>query len=256
MHAKEVKKLAEKKYRLETGLFMVEGEKNIRELLDSSFQVEEFFGTALFLNEMHDALKTYTERRGERVEITQVREEELVRIGTFQSNNAGIAVVRMREPISVEAVCHEAEKNIVLALDDVRDPGNLGTIMRIADWYGVTRIVASLTTVDMYNPKVVAATMGSFTRVEVLYAELKDVFMKAREQKSAIMGAVMDGVSTHEVLFPQNGFLVMGSESHGVSAPLAAYLTHQVTIPRFGTAESLNVSVATGILLDTLRRNT
>ncbi len=250
-----VKRLAEKKYRNELGLFMVEGEKNIQELLNSDFIIEGILGTTSFLDSIIDLINAYDERHDSHIELKEAKEDDLVRAGTFITNTTGIAVARQKEETSVEAVIGEAQENIVLMLDDVRDPGNLGTIIRIADWYGITHIVASSTTTDFYNPKVISATMGSFTRITVLYSPLEDVLAKSQGLNLPIIASVMNGTSTHESAFPQTGFLLMGSESHGVHTELLAHTTHQVTIPRFGKAESLNVSIATGILLDTIRRN-
>ncbi len=169
LSVKNVKRLAEKKYRNELGLFMVEGEKNIQELLNSDFIIEGILGTTSFLDSIIDLINAYDERHDSHIELKEVKEDDLVRAGTFITNTTGIAVARQKEETSVEAVIGEAQENIVLMLDDVRDPGNLGTIIRIADWYGITHIVASSTTTDFYNPKVISATMGSFTRITVLY---------------------------------------------------------------------------------------
>jgi TrmH family RNA methyltransferase len=254
LSVKNVKRLAEKKYRNELGLFMVEGEKNIQELLSSDFIIEGILGTTSFHESIIDSINTYDERYGTHIEIIEVKEDDLVRAGTFVTNSTGIAVARQKEETPIETVVQKAQENIVLMLDDVRDPGNLGTIIRIADWYGVTHIVASPTTTDFYNPKVISATMGSFTRVSVLYSPLEDILMKSRELSLPVIASTMNGTSTHESMLDQKGFLLMGSESHGVHTELLTYATHHVTIPRFGKAESLNVSVATGILLDTIRR--
>lgn len=254
MSPKEVKKLTEKKYRTESGLFLVEGRKNIEELLTSDFVVTDILGTADFLDSIIDTVNTYDERVGTRVELKETKQDELERIGTFVTNDAGIAVVKQKESVSPEKVLSRAKENIVLALDDIRDPGNLGTIIRIADWFGVTHIVASETTVDFYNPKTVTATMGSFTRVSVLYTDLPDFLTQAEKAGTPIVVADMAGESAHTATLPKNGILLMGSESHGVSEETRTLASQTVSIPRFGSAESLNVSVATGILLDAMRR--
>ncbi len=251
---KTVKKLSDKKYRTEMGLFIVEGEKNIKELLDSDFAIEEIFGTSAFLDSIIDLINAYDERMQTRIEIRETKVDDLEHAGTFVSNVTGIAVVRQKESTDIDTALTCAKDNIVLVLDDVRDPGNLGTIIRIADWYGVTHIIASPTTTDFYNPKVIAATMGSFTRVSVIYTPLDTVLATAHAAHFPIIAADMEGTSTHEGVLPKTGLLLMGSESHGVHAALLPSITHRATIPRFGKAESLNVSVATGILLDTMRR--
>jgi RNA methyltransferase, TrmH family len=254
LSVKNIKRLAEKKYRNELGLFMVEGEKNIQELLSSDFEIVGIAGATYFLDSIIDLVNAYDERCHTRIELKEVKQDDLERAGTFVTNTTGIAVVRQKAELPLDTVITEAQKNIVLMLDDVRDPGNLGTIIRIADWYGVTRIVVSPTTTDFYNPKVIAATMGSFTRTSVLYSPLEKILEKTQTLNIPVTATTMEGKSTHGSILPQTGFLLMGSESHGVHGDLLPYTTEQVTIPRFGKAESLNVSVATGILLDSIRR--
>lgn len=254
MNLKTVKQLTEKKHRAETGLFIVEGEKNIAELLSSDFLIERILGTASYLDAIIPTLNAYDERTGTRVEITEVKQEELERAGTLVSNSAGIAVVEQKEDPALDVILQSAEKNLILALDDVRDPGNLGTIIRTADWFGVTHIVASETTVDFYNPKVISATMGSFTRTSILYTNLPEFLTQAREHELPLTVADMAGENAHTATLPKNGILLVGSESHGVGEDALTLATSRVTIPRFGKAESLNVAVATGILLDSLRR--
>ena len=254
MPLQNIKRLTEKKYRAESGLFIVEGEKNIKELLTSDFDIEGILGTSRFLNSIHTLIKTYDERMQTRIELKEAQEDAIIKAGTFVTNAFGIAVVRQKEVISSLLILEEAQSNIVLMLDDVRDPGNLGTIIRVADWFGVTHIVASPSTVDFYNPKVINATMGSFTRISVSYMPLDTFLKESHLQSIPVMATVMEGVSTHEAVFHKNGIILMGSESHGIAKELQNYATTLLTIPRFGNAESLNVSVATGIVLDSLRR--
>jgi TrmH family RNA methyltransferase len=255
MSPKKIKRLADKMFRAETGLFLVEGEKNIRELLTSDFLIEEILGTEAFIDAITDSVNAYEARMTpQQVFMRDARADMLADIGTLMTNEAGIAIVRQKSPSSHEAVLERAQDNLVLFLDDVRDPGNLGTIVRIADWYGVTHIAASLTTTDFYNPKVIAASMGSFTRVSVLYTPLIELLSEAHARSIPVIAADLEGINTHTGGLPRTGILLMGSESHGISDEVLTLTTHRVTIPRFGGAESLNVSVATGILLDTLRR--
>jgi RNA methyltransferase, TrmH family len=254
MSPKNIKKLSEKKYREETGLFMVEGEKNIKELLRSDFVVEEILGTRAFIDSIFRLVQEYDERMQSRIELQEVKLAEVEHTGTFVTNASGIAVVQQKKERDILEVFKDAERNIILALDDIRDPGNLGTIIRLADWFGVTHIVASETTTDCYSPKVISATMGSFTRIGVTYTDLPTFLTKAREVNIPIISAEMNGTSVHETKLPEAGILLMGSESHGVSEESCALATDRVTIPRFGNAESLNVGVATGILLDAMRR--
>lgn len=254
MSPKLVTQLTEKKYRTETGLFIVEGEKNIKELLRSDIAVTELFGTKPFLSILTQDLEAYTKRTTVRVALHEAREEELVKMGTLLSNHAGIAVARQKSAPSIEAVIKDAHTHTVLMLDDIRDPGNLGTIIRTADWYGITHIVCSPTTTDLYNPKVIAASMGSYTRMKLVYAPLDEILAQATSDTLPVIAADLEGANTHTGALPKNGFLIMGSESHGVSPASLSFATHRVMIPRFGSAESLNVSVATGILLDSITR--
>jgi TrmH family RNA methyltransferase len=148
----------------------------------------------------------------------------------------------------------EIKKNeVVIVLDEIKDPGNLGTIIRIADWYGIDNIVASKNTVDFYNPKVITATKGSFTRVNMFYTDLNDFLSKT---KLPILGAFLNGENIHETKFPVSGILVMGNESNGVSKEIEILITKKITIPAYGKAESLNVAIATAIILDNWKRNT
>jgi TrmH family RNA methyltransferase len=156
---------------------------------------------------------------------------------------AAIAIALQKKP-------HEPKTNpgIILALDGISDPGNLGTLIRIADWYGITDIVCSVGSVDWYNPKAISASMGSFTRVNGFYTDLP-TFLKSRKN-TEIFGALMNGTSVHSITFPLGGILVIGSESHGISRDVTKCLTKKITIPRFGNAESLNAAIAGAIILD------
>ena len=147
-------------------------------------------------------------------------------------------------------------RGLIVALDAIRDPGNLGTIIRLCDWFGVSQLVCSTDTVDCYNPKVIQATMGSIARVQVNYTNL-DEFMQQTDVE--VFGAVMNGETVYECKLPSEGILVMGNEANGISVALEQQLDHRITIPRFGelqATESLNVATATGILLSEFRRLT
>jgi TrmH family RNA methyltransferase len=183
-----------------------------------------------------------------RVEI--VSADELSRVGTLESNNAAIAVVRTKENHPLLAESGE----IVLVLDDVRDPGNLGTILRIADWYGIYKIICSRTTAEVYNPKVISASKGSFARVRWYYTDLVD-YLQNRADQQPVYGAFLGGENIHSMPFGQEGgYLVMGNEANGIHSELIPVLTQKITIPRFGGAESLNVGIATAVILDNWRR--
>ena len=140
---------------------------------------------------------------------------------------------------------------LILALDGVSDPGNLGTIIRVADWYGIKHIVTSTDSADAYNPKTISATMGSFVRVSVSQVELPEYLQTLN---MPIYGAFLDGQSVHTTDLSAKGVLLMGSESHGIREQCAKLVSDKITIPAFGEAESLNVAMATGIILDNFKR--
>ncbi len=236
---KFIKSLQVKKYRKHEQCFVVEGAKSVQELFSSDFDPLMVLGTPEFL-------QAITPRQGCRVEV--VGEKDLEGLGEFQSNNAALAVARIRENVQPVIPPHEP----VLALDDIRDPGNLGTIIRTADWYGVRYIIASPETADFYSPKVIQSTMGSFTRVSFWYDDLPIFLSQAGDR--AVYGAFLDGENVHQTRFAEGGVIVIGNESRGISAEASTKVTHRITIPRIGGAESLNAATATAIILDNFRR--
>lgn len=241
--AKLIKSLQDKKNRVELGLFLVEGEKSVLELLNSDFEIDLILTTNEFFDKFGDKIR----EKSKSYEI--VDQFELEKVGTFTTNDSALAVVKQKnnKPFNIK------EDEIVLALDEIKDPGNLGTIIRIADWYGIKNIVASKETVDFYNPKVVTATKGSFTRVNIFYTDLKD-FISV--QKIPVLGAFLDGDEIHKFKFPSGGIILMGNESNGVNKELEKLITKKITIPSYGKAESLNVAIATAVILDNWKRNT
>ncbi len=233
---KSIQCLHQKKYRQETKKFLVEGAKSVLELLKSDYAVENVYATKEFLLAHNSLIES------KKVRAQVVSGTELNAFGTLEHNDGALAIARQSEsPLPREL------KGIVLALDDIRDPGNLGTIIRIADWYGITHIVCSPTCVDWYNPKVISATMGSFARVMGHYTDL-GAYLKT--QKLPVLGAFLEGKSVHEFTFPKSGILVIGSESHGISKEIEKLVTEKITIPRFGRAESLNAAVASAVIID------
>lgn len=239
---KFINSLQQKKYRQQHGAFVVEGAKSVVELLRSDFQTDAVFATEQF----HKENKALLDKQPFLVEIAT--DDELSKIGTFQTNNAALAVAKTKPN---ELLCVNGPE-IVLVLDDLRDPGNLGTVMRIADWYGLRKIVCSPNTVDVYNPKVIAATMGSFSRVGVYYTDL-DSFLKS-QQNVPVYGTFMEGQNLHQTRLESGAYVVIGNESNGISEAVAQRVTQRITIPRFGGAESLNAGIATAIVLDNWRR--
>jgi RNA methyltransferase, TrmH family len=237
---KFVKSLQLKKYRKQEQCFVVEGVKSVQELLASDFEVVLLLATNEFLSD---------NRLPKTVETIEVTAKELAAIGEFQSNDSVLAVARFKPSSDLALELDE----FALVLDDIRDPGNLGTIIRTADWFGITKIIASEETADFYNPKVISSTMGSFTRCKILYTDLAS-YLKGKKG-ARMFGAFLDGKDVHTVEFGRGGLIVIGNESKGISNELAGFITDRITIPKYGKAESLNAAMATGIICDNLRRS-
>lgn len=234
---KLITSLAQKKYREKHKLFFVEGKKGISELLASSFQLHSLYTT----EDIFEAEKEKTFLIGE---------EDLKKISRLSTPQTALAVFHIQEPPEATLT------DLVVALDGVRDPGNLGTIIRLCDWFGVRHLVCSRDTVDCYNPKVVQATMGSIARVNIHYIELPEFLTNARKD-FPVYGAFMEGENVYRQDLPPRGILVMGNEANGVSPEVAASISEKIAIPQFGQAaetESLNVATATAILLSEFRR--
>jgi TrmH family RNA methyltransferase len=235
---KFIKSLQLKKYRKQEQCFVVQGAKSVQELIASDFEVVTVLGTPDFLS---------VHRPSGKVEVIEVTEKDLTGLSEFQSNDTALAVARVKPNDRVEV--HAGE--FALALDDIRDPGNLGTIIRTADWFGITKIIASIETADVYNPKVISSTMGSFTRVEIYYTDLENYFANVKQK---VYGAYLNGSDVHQVNFGKEGLILIGNESHGISPALEKYVTDKITIPRYGKAESLNAGIATAVICDNVRR--
>lgn len=235
--------LEQKKQRKKHGLFLVQGEKNVAELFNSSFTIKQLFATPAYINKYRVLLS----EKGLLSITNDATEEELKKAGTLASNNSVLAVVECK---SCEVPVIDSNE-LILVLDQVGDPGNLGTIIRVADWYGIEQIVCSPDCADFYNPKVIAATMGSFTRVNISHTNLCEYLS---QQTKPIYGAFLEGKNIHQTKLSNSAFIVMGSESHGISEAVATFITNKITIPNFGKAESLNVAMATGIILDNFKR--
>ncbi|WP_067149926.1 TrmH family RNA methyltransferase [Pseudotamlana agarivorans] len=232
---KLITSLKQKKYRLQHGFFVVEGLKTIAELLDSELELYQLFTT-----------ESFGDKSEKEVIITAA---ELKKISFLTTPNKALALFRIPEPKIIQA------EGLVVALDDVRDPGNLGTIIRLCDWFGVKDLVCSKNTVDCFNPKVIQATMGSITRVNVSYLELENFLQK---QTIPVFGAFMEGENVYRSALPKQGVLVMGNEANGISEIIENVITQKVSIPRFGdlqATESLNVATATAILLSEFKRS-
>jgi TrmH family RNA methyltransferase len=232
---KYIQSLSDKKVRLETGCFIAEGVKLVGEMIAAGYPLKAVY--ALDSWESPDAT----------LEVTRIEAFELEKMSMLQTPNQVLAVAMM--PQKKETL--DLAGPLTIVLDGIQDPGNMGTIIRTADWFGITQIVASEDTVDVYNPKVIGATMGSFMRVSVTYKNLGD-WMPAI--KLPVYGALLEGENVFTIKTPQKGLLVIGSEGKGIRENILDFITHPVTIPKTGGAESLNAGIAAGIIVAQLTR--
>ncbi|WMI64284.1 RNA methyltransferase [Aestuariibaculum sp. YM273] len=231
---KLITSLKQKKYRQQHGLFVVEGVKTIKELLASSLKLHALYTTESF--NIDAKLETI------------ISPADLKRISFLTTPNTALAVFKRPEPKRIDS------NNLIVALDSVRDPGNLGTIIRLCDWFGIKDLVCSKETVDCFNPKVIQATMGSVTRVNINYVNLEEFISSV---DVPVFGAFMEGDNVYSSELPNNGILVMGNEANGISHEIENLVTDKISIPRFGdlqATESLNVATATAILLSEFKR--
>jgi TrmH family RNA methyltransferase len=234
---KLITSLQHKKYRIEQQLFLAEGVKVIQELLQSNFVLEHLFVTETIF------------KKTPAIQKTLIKEEEMKRISALTSPSSCLAIFKIPSANQIET------KGLIVALDDIRDPGNLGTIIRLCDWFGVSQLLCSPETVDVYNPKVVQATMGSITRVAIHYIDLNEYISST---SLPVFGTFMDGKNVYQEDLPKEGILVLGNEANGVSKELEQTIKNKIAIPRFGDTqqtESLNVAMAAAIFLSEFRRN-
>ncbi|OJW71800.1 MAG: RNA methyltransferase [Candidatus Amoebophilus sp. 36-38] len=240
---KFIKSLRLKKYRLQENSFVLEGEKNVTQLLTADYHIKMVVCTTPFFN-LHTHLLAKQE-----IEVFQVDEKTLSSLGTFQANNAALAVATIPSNKPFEL----SKRPYSLVLDDINDPGNLGTIIRIADWYNMGGIICSSHTVELYNPKVLHASMGSFMRVNVYYTDLSAYLAQT---ELPVIGAFTNGQNIHDpqTTWPSTGLIVIGNEAHGISQQLIPYIHQKISIPRYGHAESLNAAVATAVICDNFSR--
>ena len=238
---KQIASLRQQKFRKELGLFVVEGRKMTEELLRSDFEVDSLFATTAFLESCATPFP----------QAETVSETQMAQMSGQDTPPGLLAVVRIPEerPLSTTA-------RLILALDGIANPGNMGTLIRTAEWFGLRDIVCSPDCVELWNPKVIQATMGSVFRVHVTKAELPVFLTQQRESGKAVFGALLEGENVFERKEPAKGILVIGSESHGIRPNVLPCITHPVTIPRAAGSdtESLNAAVAAGILMAQLTR--
>lgn len=234
---KLIKSLNQKKFRTKHQLFVVEGRKSIEEFLKNDFEAELFFTSEEGLFETEGAIL--------------ISEADLAKITMLKTAQKALAVFRMPGEINFKG------EGLTVVLDGIRDPGNLGTIIRLCDWFGVEEIICSEDTVDCFNPKVVQASMGSLSRVRLVYADLEN-FLKKCSADYPLYGALLEGENVYKSSLPEKGILVMGNEAHGIRENILSLIKNPVTIPQFGKTqqtESLNVAMATAIFLSEFRRN-
>ena len=232
---KYIQSLSDKKVRLETGCFIAEGVKLVGEMIAAGYPLKAVY-----------AIDSW-ESPDDTLEVTRIEAFELEKMSMLQTPNQVLAVAMM--PQKKETL--DLAGPLTIVLDGIQDPGNMGTIIRTADWFGITQIVASEDTVDVYNPKVIGATMGSFMRVSVTYKNLADWMPTI---KLPVYGALLEGENVFTIKTPQKGLLVIGSEGKGIRENILDFITHPVTIPKTGGAESLNAGIAAGIIVAQLTR--
>ena len=233
-HQKLITSLSQKKYRQKHQLFIAEGVKVIEEFLKSSYEVEILFSTDPYFSFLDC--------------FVQVTNQELKKISSLKTPNKVLALFKIPSEKKVNS------SGLIVALDTINDPGNLGTIIRLCDWFGVEQLVCSKETVDCYNTKVVQASMGSLTRVSTSYLNLPEYL---KTVSIPIYIADMNGVNIHKTKLPASAVLVMGNEANGISDTLKSLISNKISIPRYGDSvqvESLNVATATAILLNEFRR--
>lgn len=242
---KFIRQLDQKKYRRREGLFVAEGTKVVGDLLQR-YQPHSLFATAEWLAANHSVLSPS-------LAITEVSSDELQRISFQQHPQQVLALFPIPDHAASTAFQPSA---LSLALDGVQDPGNLGTIIRIADWFGIKTIYCSEDTVDAWNPKVVQATMGSIARINIIYIDLPEL-LDTLPDSFPVYGTLLDGEDIYQQPLSENGLIIMGNEGNGISEAVRTRINHRLLIPSFSqgdTAESLNVAIATAITCSEFRR--
>jgi TrmH family RNA methyltransferase len=236
-----LRSLREKKHREALGLFVVEGDKVVAELLAGHLPIEEIYATKNWIRENPKAADYLT--------TTEVTLEEMARVSHFPTPSSVLAVGKIaRPPLAPGAL----DRGLTLALDGVQDAGNVGTLLRLADWFGFDRVVLSPDCADLFHQKVINASMGSFARVPAHTAELAEALAPT---KSPVLGCDLTGTDVHTLPSLRDAVVVIGSEGRGLSDAVKKFVTHYVTIPRYGgAAESLNAAIAAAIVCDNLRR--
>jgi TrmH family RNA methyltransferase len=246
---KFIKSLQNKKIRDEERLFVIEGDKLVREFLSAQIHMKYLMAKPEFINSLHENHKGFAEN------IEPVSYEELKQISTLKSPHNALAIVYMPEH---EINLPEIVKHLSVALDCVQDPGNMGTIIRAAGWFGIKNLVCSTDCVDVYNPKVVQASMGALLHVNIFYYDLKKLFTYALEKNVSIFGTMLEGNSIYDHKSDNKGIILLGNESKGISDELIPFITEKIRIPKFSEAregiDSLNVGMAAAIVFSEFMR--
>lgn len=233
---KLIQKLQQKKYRNELNLFIVEGKKSIVEFLQAGYRLELLIATEVFATALNGQ------------PVTLVSKEELRKVSSLKNPDEGLAIFHQRQHKGI------LQEGVILALDNVQDPGNLGTLIRLCDWFGIETLICNSQTVDCYNPKVVQASMGSLTRVAVHYVDLAGFLATCALPLYAMD---LDGENLYTTEFPEDCVLILGNEANGISPEVRALADGIITIPRFGKlqqTESLNVAMAGAIVVSQVRK--
>ena len=233
---KLIQKLQQKKYRNELNLFIVEGKKSIVEFLQAGYRLELLIATEVFATALNGQ------------PITLVSKEELRKVSSLKNPDEGLAIFHQRQHKGI------LQEGVILALDNVQDPGHLGTLIRLCDWFGIETLICNSQTVDCYNPKVVQASMGSLTRVAVHYVDLAGFLATCALPLYAMN---LDGENLYTTEFPEDCVLILGNEANGISPEVRALADDIITIPRFGKlqqTESLNVAMAGAIVVSQVRK--
>jgi RNA methyltransferase, TrmH family len=245
---KQIQSLNRKKIRDESSLFLIEGNKMVEEALRSGFAVETLICSPKFL-------QIHPEIRMRALEIIETDSESIHKASLLQNPQDSLAIVRM--PDSTNQT-EDFENNLILALDFIQDPGNLGTILRIADWFGIQNVICSENTVDVYNPKVVQSSMGAIFRVQTRYTQLDAYLNSAKDSGIPVYGTFLEGENIYTEKLTRNGILILGNEGNGISESAAKFVTRKLLIPSFSTEtnkpESLNVAIATAICCSEFKR--
>jgi TrmH family RNA methyltransferase len=247
----EIKRLSrykQSKFRNQDNLFVVEGEKMLLELLESEYDIQAIYATA-YWNQKN---RTTIQAKGLANRTIEISEDDLERISLLSTPNQVYSLVKIPQEETLKQ-----QKGLTIVLDGIKDPGNLGTIIRLADWYAIENIICSEHCVDVYNPKTVQSTMGSIFRVKVKYLNLQE-YLQSLPSNHAIYGSIVEGgENIYTKQLQENSHLIIGSESHGISPEIQQYVNHKITIPRFRTdnkPESLNASIATAIMISEIKR--